>query len=139
MLAKRDEFELVSQFLKGDKETKSFLFDEMMGVTSSLLSELKIVLTNGTKEEKKKILQRIKLLRHVMQAHYQSIKAKANISNEELNLIIEHLVAKSPTYRHQLSQAKQEIETHKEELNKFVKHKSTKIKSVNTRSKWIRS
>lgn len=139
MLAKRDEIEVVSQFLKGDKETKAFLFDEMVGLTSSLLSELNVVLANGTKEEKKRILKKIKFLRHVMQLHYHSLRAKSNISDEELNLIIELFIAKSPLYREKIIKAKQELDVHKDELNKFVNHKKSKIKSIKTKSKWIRS
>lgn len=139
MLAQRDEFEVIGQFLKGDKETQSFLFDEMMGLTSSLLSQLKVVLATGTKEEKKQILKKIKFLQHVMQMHYQRLKAKANVSNEELNLIVQYFVAKSPEYREKISKAKDELDTHKDELSKFVDSKKTKIKSIKTKSKWIRS
>jgi hypothetical protein len=139
MLTKRDEFGVVSQFLKGDKAVKAFLFDDMIGLITSLLSELKGVLSNGTKEEKLRILKKIKLLRHVMQLHYQSLRAKSKISDEELHLILEHFVARSPLYREKISKAKQELDAHKEELSKFVNYKKSKIKSIKTKSKWIRS
>lgn len=139
MLTKRDsEFEVISKFMKGDKETKAFLFDEMIGLTTSLLSQLKVVLVNGTKEEKKEILKKIKLLRHVMQVHYERVRAKAKLSNEELNLFLECII-RSPKHRERINRARQEIDKHKEELNKFVKNKKTNLKSVKTKSKWIRS
>jgi len=139
MLAQRDELEMVGQFLKGDKETKSFLFDEMIGLTSSLLSQLKVVLASGTKEEKKQILKKIKLIRHAMQMHYQNMKAKINVSDEELNLIIQYLIAKSPAYREKISHVKHELDAHKDDLSKLVSSKRSKIKSIKTKSKWIRS
>jgi hypothetical protein len=61
------------------------------------------------------------------------------ISKEELNLILGRLLAASPLHQDKMSQAKQELDVHKEELNKFVNHKKTKIKSIKTKSKWIRS
>jgi hypothetical protein len=139
MLAKRDgEFEVIRQFMKGDREAKSFLFDEMVALTTSLLSQLKIVLVSGTLEEKKAILKKIQLLRHIMQVHYEHIKAKANLSNEELNMIIEHFIATSPSYRNKISNAKQEMDALKHDLQKIVQPKK-KIKSMKTKSKWIRS
>lgn len=139
MLAQRDELEVVGQFLKGDKETKSFLFDEMIGLTSSLLSQLKVVLASGTKEEKKQVLKKVKLIRHAMQMHYQNMKAKVNVSDEELNLIVQYFIAKSPAYREKIHNVKLELDAHKDELSQYVNSKKSKIKSIKTKSKWIRS
>jgi hypothetical protein len=140
MLNKRDDVvEVIMQFMMGDKETKSFLFDELVGFLTSLLSQLKVALVNGTKEEKKEILGKIKLLRHVMQARFESIKSKANLSQEELNLIMGHLIANSPSYRHKMSSAKQELDVHQADLMKLVNNQKKKSNPMKTKSRWIRS
>jgi len=89
MLVERDEVtEVLSRFLKGDKETKSALFDEIIGLMTSLLSQLKTALVKGTKQEKKTLLKKLKLLRYVMQAHFESVKAKTNVTQEGLQLLM---------------------------------------------------
>jgi hypothetical protein len=134
------DFEVVSQFMKGDKETQSSLFDEMVGLTGSLLSQLKTVLAHGTREEKKAVLAKVKFLHHVMQEHYKNMKAKVNLTDEELNLVVSHFVSSSPVHRDKLQNAKQEFDAHKNDLNNIVsKNKRTRSNSVKTKSKWIRS
>jgi hypothetical protein len=114
------------------------LFDEMMGLTTSLLSQLKTALVDGTKEEKKAILKKIKFLRHLMQMRYERVKTKMNISNEDLNLALEYMIATSPEFKKKVIHAKQELDMHKDELSKLVVNKK-KSNSMRTKSKWIRS
>jgi hypothetical protein len=141
MLAKRDgEFEVISRFMSGDSETKSFLFDEVAGLMPSLLSQLKVALVSGTHEEKKGILKKLQWLRHTMQAHYERLKAKVNLSDEELKMVIEHFVAQSPVYQHKINSIKQELDVHKNDLSKFVQsNKKKRSNPAKTKSKWIRS
>lgn len=114
------------------------LFDEMMGLTTSFLSQLKTALVDGTKEEKKAILKKIKFLRHLMQMRYERVKTKMNISNEDLNLALEYMIATSPEFKKKVIHAKQELDMHKDELSKLVVNKK-KSNSMRTKSKWIRS
>ncbi len=114
------------------------LFDEMMGLTTSLLSQLKTALVDGTKEEKKAVLKKIKFLRHLMQMRYERVKTKMNISNEDLNLALEYMIATSPEFKKKVIHAKQELDMHKDELSKLVVNKK-KSNSMRTKSKWIRS
>ncbi len=114
------------------------LFDEMMGLTTSLLSQLKTALVDGTKEEKKAILKKIKFLRHLMQMRYERVKTKMNLSSEDLNLVLEYMIATSPEFKNKVIHAKQELDMRKDELSKFVVNKK-KSNSIRTKSKWIRS
>jgi len=114
------------------------MFDKMMGLTTSLLSQLKTALVSGTKEEKKTILKKIKFVRHLMHARFEDLKAKMGLSNDDLNLALEYFIAKSPDFKTKLIDAKQELDTHKNELSKFVANKK-RSNSVKTKSKWIRS
>jgi hypothetical protein len=138
MLAyKNNEFDLINQFMKGDKDTKAVLFDELVGISDSLLAQLKIALEKGTREERKQILKRLKTVQYFMQVQFEKIKQDAKLSNQDLNLIIERFVSNSPSYRYKISNAKKELEANKEELKKFIK--TRKASSVKLKSKWIRS
>lgn len=132
-----DEFDVISQFMKGDGDTKALHFDEAIGVTTALLAQLKTALESGTKEEKKEILKKLKMLQAFMQLNYLKLKKSMNLSDEELKYVIEKFVVNSPTYRYKIDSARREIEAHKEGLKKFVKVK--RPSSVRAKSKWIRS
>jgi hypothetical protein len=111
-------------------------FDEIFGMTNSLLYQLKAVLVHGTDEEKRIMLNRVKLWRQLMQARLEKLQAKHRFSPIELNLLLTH-ISNSPEYRDKLLAAQQELETHKNDFNKLIKNK--KPSSIKTRSKWVRS
>lgn len=141
MLVERDEVtEVLSRFLKGDKKTKSALFDEIIGLMTSLLSQLKTALVKGTKQEKKTLLKKLKLLRYVMQAHFESVKAKTNVTQEGLQLLMSDFFAAFPNYRNKISNAKQELEVHKSDLMKLTQPVGRKkMNPMRVKSKWLRS
>lgn len=124
---------------QGDKEMKASLFEAMIGLTDSLLSELKTALVHGTKEEKKAILNKLKFVRHLMQSRYEVMKAKLNLSDEALSLIANDFIANSPNFEVKLSHAKQALDAQKNELSKLVHPNKNKSNSFKTKSKWIRS
>jgi len=138
MLAyKNNELDLINQFMKGDKDTKAVLFDELVGISDSLLAQLKMALEKGEREESKQILKKLKTVQYFMQVQFEKIKRDAKLSNQDLNLIIEKFVSNSPNYRYKISNAKKGLEVHKEGLKEFIK--TRKRSSVKLKSKWIRS
>jgi hypothetical protein len=138
MLAyKNNELDLINQFMKGDKDTKAVLFDELVGISDSLLTQLKTALEKGTREERKQILKKLKTIQYFMQVQFEKIKRDAKLSNQDLSLIIERFISNSPSYRYKISNAKKGLETHKEGLKKFIK--TRKPSSIKLKSKWIRS
>jgi hypothetical protein len=115
---------------------KSSTFDEIFGLTSSLLYQLKVVLTHGTEEEKRIMLDRVKVWRQLMQAHSVKLQAKLGLTLEEWNLLTTYF-SNAPEYRQKILAVKQEMEAHKNDFNKLIKNK--KPNPIKRRSKWVRS
>ena len=49
-------------------------FDELMKISNALYKKLKVVLVKGNAEEKKAILKKMRLVRHLMQRHYEALQ-----------------------------------------------------------------
>src|ERR1700722_10178568 len=95
----------------------SSIFDQVFGTTNSLLSELKEVLAHGTYAEKVIALSRVKLWRQFMLAHLNRLQGKLRFSPEQWDMLLTYLLH-SPEYRQKLLAAKEEMETHKNDLSK---------------------
>src|SRR5579871_3176876 len=118
------------------KQTQSF--DNIIGLTNTLLAQLKDVLKHGTEQEKWIALTKMKFLRQMMLAHYKHMRAKLNISDEDLKLVLKHYIEHSPEMREKILAAQQELKMHKDDLSKLVKNKKSKRRSIKN-NKWIRS
>ncbi len=120
------------------KQTQSSSFENVIGLTNTLLAELNDVLKHGTQQEKWIALTKVKYLRQLMLAHYKHMRAKLNISDEDLKLVLKHYIENSPEMREKILTAQQELQMHKDDLNKLVKNKKSKKRSIKN-NKWVRS
>ena len=114
-------------------------FDELMKISNALYAKLKVVLVKGTAEEKKAILRKIRLVRHLMQKHYEALKSQLNLNPDELKLALQLAMAKSPEFRKKLSTAKEELDRHKEDLIKITAPLKRKGRLKPLKNRWLRS
>jgi len=123
---------------KKQNQMQSSPFENILGMTNALLVELKDVLKHGTDQEKQTALNKFKYIRQLMRAHYEHMRAKMNISDEDLQLVLSHYIKHSPEMHQKILAAQQELQMHKNDLNKLVKNKKSKERSIKN-NKWIRT
>lgn len=115
-------------------------FEELMEMSNALLNKLKHVMAKGTPDEKKAILKSLKLIRHLMQRHYEALKGKLNLSPEQLEVAIGLAMAQSPQLRKKLHQVKGEVEQHREDLQKIIAPlPKGKGRMKPLKNRWLRS
>lgn len=118
---------------------KTMHFDELMKISNELYAKLKVVLVKGTEDEKKAILKKIRIVRHLMQRHYEALKNQLNLNPEQLKLALELAMAKSPEFRKKLNTVKEELDHHKEDLIKITTPLKKKGRLKPLKNRWLRS